>query len=185
LKMNTEGPDAHDNSVKATEEGEFCGWCRDIEVEGSGCFEGDEDNGPPPAGQGCPDSSVIACRPATFYDVGGGDPADMAECGDPLPCRTDADCTAPYETCTQRNPGAWRDATVRNISYYGATRPGELRDRLFHPSTIVTNFCIPANFVESVDGQSDLGGPGGLSLVGEARLSPSEAFVGMTSGLFD
>jgi hypothetical protein len=60
-----------------------------------------------------------------------------------------------------------------------------LKDSLFHASNIVTNFCIPANFVESVDGQSDLGGPGGLSLVGEARLSPSGAFVGTASRLFD
>jgi len=165
----------------ADENGRFCGWCRDIEVESTRCFEGDEDDG---GSLGCPDSSVIACRPATFYGPDGGDPADMAECGDPLPCRTDDDCKAPYETCTQRNPGAWRDATVRNVFYQG-TRPGDLRDHNPHSSVGVSAFCIPANFVESIDAQSDLGGPGGLSLVGEARLSPSGAFIDMTLGLLD
>jgi hypothetical protein len=60
-----------------------------------------------------------------------------------------------------------------------------LRDKLPHDKTIVTNFCIPPNFDDTIDGDSDLGGPGGLSLVGTARLSPSGAFVDVATGLLD
>jgi hypothetical protein len=34
----------------------------------------------------------------------------------------------------------------------------------------VSNFCIPPNMDEVVDGNSDLGGPGGLSLMGTVKL---------------
>ena len=162
---------ADTSSKTADANGDFCGWCRDIEAEGSFCFEGNPDEAPAGGAQGCPDSAVMACRPATYHGAGGGDPADIAECGDPLPCRTDADCTAPYETCTQRNPGAWRDETTRNITYTG-TRPGSLTDHLPHPGTVVSAFCIPPTFDPANDGQADLGGPGGLSLRVETELSP-------------
>jgi hypothetical protein len=130
---------------------------------------------------------VIDCRPETYHSDPpvGGDLADIAACGDGLPCRTDADCTAPYETCSQRNPGAFRDATVRTIVYNGATRPGDLRDRLPHLSTTVTNFCLPPNFDDVIDGDADQGGPGGLSIVVEGRLSPSGAFVDVITGPLD
>jgi len=184
LQMNPEDPQAYKNTAVADENGVFCGWCRDTTGVGSGCFEGNPDTG---GAKGCPDSSVIACRPATYNSPPpvGGNPADIAECGDALRCRTDADCAYPYGTCTQRNPGAWRDATIRTIVYDQATRPGDLRDRLPHPSTSVSNFCIPPNMNDSIDGDSDLGGPGGLSLVGTARLSPSGAFIDAMTGLFD
>jgi len=169
-----------DTSAKTADaDGNFCGWCRDVDVEGTKCFEGDEDKGPPPGTKNCPDSTVIACRPTTYHGPGGGDPADIAECGDPLPCRTDADCAAPYETCEQRNPGAWRDATTRNITYTG-TRPGDLSDHLPHPGTVASAFCIPPTSNSAIDNQADLGGPGGLSLEVEMELYPSGAFIDMT-----
>jgi hypothetical protein len=176
------------STLSADAGGNLCGWCRDKIIESSlcfeGCFEGDEDDGPPPGTSGCPDSATIACRPATFYGPGGGDPADMVECHDPVPCRTDADCTPPYETCEQRNPGAWRDATIRNATYQG-TPAGNLTDRLEHPAAIVDAFCIPPNFDATLDASSDLPGPGGLSTDVIARLSPSEAFLGVASAVFD
>ena len=97
----------------------------------------------------------------------------MAECHDAIPCRTDADCTPPYETCTQRNPGAYRDPTIENMVYDQGTRPGDLTDRAWHSGSImVTDICIPPTFDGTKDGASDLPGPGGISILGEARLSP-------------
>ena len=169
LPMNTEGPDAYANTVVADENGAFCGWCRDTGL-GSLCFEGNPDM--PNAPKACPDSSVIACRPTTYHSAPpvGGHAEDIAECGDALRCRTDADCTYPYGTCTQRDPGAWRDAALRTVGYDTGSRPGDLRDGLPHPSTLVGNFCIPPSMDEVIDGNSDLGGPGGLSLIGNAKL---------------
>jgi hypothetical protein len=175
------------NITKAADaNGNFCGWCRDIDVEGSGCFEGDPDEGPPGGAQGCPDSSLIACRPSTYYGPGGGDPADIAECGDSITCRTDLDCQAPYETCQQRNPGAWRDATVESITVHGKMPDDpDLRDKLPHRGAVGTNFCIPPTFVQSIDNQADLGGPGAFSLEGDHQLSTSGAFIDVTSGLLE
>jgi hypothetical protein len=172
------------NRANADAGGNFCGWCRDVEVEGSLCFEGDEDSGPPPGDQGCPDSAVIACRPETYHGVGGGDPADIAQCGDALSCRTDADCTPPYESCQQRTAGAWRDSTVREVTYVGL-RSDPLAGGAEHYMEIGGPYCIPSSFSPTIDGDADLGGPGGLSLVGVARLSPSGAFLDLTSALVD
>jgi hypothetical protein len=183
LNLNTEDPGAYKNTVAANAEGEFCGWCRDVLGEGSLCFEGDPDANS--GDRSCPDSAVIDCRPYTYW-TGGKNPADVVECRDEIPCRTDADCTAPYETCTQRNPGAYRDATIRNMIYDQGARPGDLTDRAWHGGAImVSNICIPGSFDTVKDNASDLGGPGGVSLLAEARLSPSGAFMETTSGPLD
>jgi len=159
------------SSKTANANGDFCGWCRDVEVEGTYCFEGDPDDMPSPGGKSCPDSATVACRPTTFYGPGGGDAADMAECSDPVPCSTDADCSAPYETCEQRNPGAFRDATVRNISYQG-TRGGDLRTLGSHRGTTVSAFCVGPSFNTDADFSGDVGGPAGVSLEVDMQLSP-------------
>jgi len=177
------------NQVTADERGSFCGWCRDVLAEGSLCFEGDDD----PDGADldhlgdkfCPDSAIVACRPSTYWsNYPNGDPADLAACGDALSCRTDADCTAPYETCTQRTPGAWRDATVRTITYVGA-RSESLTDHAFHYMEVAGSHCIPPAFYAAIDANADLGGPGGVSLVGVARVSPSGAFLEAAAGVLD
>ena len=162
--------------MTANEEGEFCGWCRDVEGEGSFCFEGDPDLGPPAGASGCPDSVTIACRPGTYHGPGGGDPADIFECEDNVPCKSDADCTPPYETCTQRNPGAFHDATATNISYDGV-RGGDLRVPGSHRGMIAASFCIGSTFTPANDSQGDLPGPAGMALDVEMQLSPSGAFL--------
>jgi hypothetical protein len=174
------------DEITADDNGNFCGYCRDVEVESSLCFEGDPDEGPPEGKNSCPDSSVLECRPATYYATPPGerDPADMAGCGDALRCRTDADCQAPYETCQQRNPGAWRDATIRNARYEGSAA-GSLTDHLARPMDTMSFFCIPPNFDETIDNSSDAPGPGAIAIIGEARLSPSAAFIDVTSGVID
>jgi len=146
------------STESANAKGGFCGWCYDVEGEGSLCFEGDPNPGQV---RGCPDSAVIACDSASGVDMG--------ECGDAVPCKSDADCAAPYESCDQRRPGAFRDASVRTISY-GGTRPGSLKNHSPRRSTVVSAFCIPPVFVPAVDVNANLGGPGGLSLEGEAQL---------------
>ena len=109
--------------------------------------------------------------PALYVLARRTNPADIAECDDAIPCRTDADCTAPYETCTQRGPGAYRDATIRNMIYDEGARPGDLTDRAWHSGGImVTNICIPPTFDGTKDGASDLPGPGGISILAESRL---------------
>ena len=185
LNLNTEDSGAYKNTVAASAEGEFCGWCRDVAPGGSLCFEGDPDAGPPGGARNCPDSAVVACRPYTYWH-GGQNPADVAECHDAIPCRTDADCTAPYETCTQRNAGAYRDATIRNMVYDQGTRAGNLIGGGWKSGSImVTNICIPPTFDGTKDGASDLPGPGGISIMADARLSPSGAFMETTTGLLD
>jgi hypothetical protein len=154
------------DTATADANGTFCGFCRDVSAESSDCFEGNPD---PSQAAGCPDSTVIACEPASMGDVSG--------CGDAVPCRADADCRAPYETCEQRHPGAFRDATVTTFTETGLTA-GDLRDWSGHAATVSSAFCIQSSFVPAIDVQGDVGGPGALSLPGESRLlSPSGAFV--------
>jgi hypothetical protein len=174
------------SSKTANEDGNFCGWCRDIEIEGSLCFEGDPDKLPSAGGKFCPDSTTLACRPATFHSDPpvGGDPADLLECDDPVPCNSDADCSAPYETCQQRNPGAFRDATIRDIGYAG-TRAGDLSTPGSHVAQTVTAFCVGPSFNPDADFSGDIGGPGSLALTVDMQLSPSGAFIHTTPGVLD
>ena len=116
---------------------------------------------------------------------GGGDPADIADCGLSYPCRTDADCTAPYESCAQYSPGAYQDASIRELIYDRASRPGDLRNKLPHASTMVGNFCVPPTHVALVDNDVAIGGPGGIAVKAAARLSPSGAFMDVVTLLID
>jgi hypothetical protein len=145
--------------------GNLCGWCRDVNVEASLCFEGD-------ATASCPASSIIDC--------GGG--TGNTECA-VVPCSSDTECAAPYESCDQRTPGAYRDALVTDHEETGAPL-GDLRDWAPHFGITSDAFCISSSFAPSIDAQADLGGPGAVSLPGNGQLlSPSGAFVDMTTEL--
>jgi hypothetical protein len=153
------------DTVNADANGSLCGWCRDVNAEASNCFEGD-------ATPSCPASSIIDC--------GGG--TGNTECA-VVPCGSDTDCTAPYETCEQRNPGAYRDTLVTTQTETGAPG-GDLRDYLPHFGVASDSFCIANSFSAAIDAQADLGGPGAVSLPGNMQLlSPSGAFVDMTTEL--
>jgi hypothetical protein len=120
----------------------FCGFCRD--AESTGCFQGD----PNAAANGCPT------------------PAGSAHA-----CSSDADCSAPYATCQQRNSGAFGPAGggAHAITLTGS--PGDnLMDGSGHGSTLVGIFCIPPTFNPTVDAAGDLPGPGAVSLVGTSQL---------------
>jgi hypothetical protein len=151
------------------DDGQFCPFCRDVETEGSLCFEGDHD----PA---CPDSAILACEPAS-----GG---DMSECGTPVPCESDADCFAPYESCEQPTPGgAFGQPPATTIIAWGSPG-GDLRDRVPHDATLVSVHCVPPTFDPLIDGRPAADAvalPGALQL----RPSPSRAFLEVPSGVFD
>jgi hypothetical protein len=133
--------------------GNICGWCRDVSAENTNCFEGD-------ATAGCPGSLTIDC----------GDGSGNTECA-VVPCRNDGDCTAPYETCEQRTPGAYRDATVTTQTETGVPM-GDLTDGLPHFGTVSDSFCISNSFAAAIDAQADLGGPGAVALPGNGQLLP-------------
>jgi hypothetical protein len=94
----------------------------------------------------------------------------MLECDDPVPCDSDANCSAPYESCQQRNPGAFRDATIRNISYEGEGA-GDLRTPGSHRGTTVSAFCVGPSFNPEADMSGDIGGPASVALEVDMQLS--------------
>jgi len=128
----------------------FCGFCRDVTSEGAGaslCFEGDKS---------------ATCPVAT-------PPAD----GNAVPCDSDADCNDgdEYESCVQRNPGAFAEAAATSIKMQGT--PAEcLADGTPKRATTVGTFCIPPTFNPTVDSAGDLPGPGAVSLQADAQLVP-------------
>jgi hypothetical protein len=126
----------------------FCGFCRDISNGGSLCFEGDNID--------------VACPEAI-------PPAD----GNAVPCTSDADCADAdsYESCAQRNPGAFSRGTATVFSLTGS--PAEcLADGQAKTARAVGGFCIPPTFEGTIDAAGDLPGPGAVSLEVEAQLVP-------------
>ena len=89
------------------------------------------------------------------------------------PCDADADCAQPFESCEQRNQGAFgpNGGAVKTISLTGAPA-GCLADGGLHASTLVGGTCIEPTFNFTVDLAADLPGPGALSLQGSAQLAP-------------
>ena len=146
---------------KEAADGQFCGFCRDVYPTGepgdtgSRCFEGDYR-------AQCPDSATGDCKP--FSGMTGA-------CGVPIPCDSDADCFAPYESCEQRNPGAFGYAPATEISATGMS-PGDLRDRAPHPMTKVSVMCVPPTFSPFTDAATDFPSPGVSSVPGVFQLKP-------------
>jgi hypothetical protein len=131
------------NNTTSGQNNVFCGFCRDINAAGTGCFAGDP-------GASCPagGSSFQACTSNT-------------------------DCSASFPDCEQRNPGAFGPAGggARTITETGSPA-GNMTDNAPHPSTLVSIFCIPPTFNPTVDAAGDLPGPGAVSLSGMAQLLP-------------
>jgi hypothetical protein len=123
----------------------FCGFCRDSDGASTLCFEGDTD--------------TFAC------------PAAMpAANGTPVSCTSDADCSDgdEYESCAQRNPGAFSKAASTHISLTGRPAPPSLGG----DSRLVTSFCVPPTFDHLVELAADFPGPGAIMLQGEVSVSP-------------
>jgi hypothetical protein len=161
--------------MKQAPDGQFCGFCRDVGAEGSLCFEGDEDA---TEASGCPDSAIFGCKPASDTDV--------SECGEAIPCNSDADCYTPYETCEQRNAGSSDEPAATNIILYGSPA-GDVSDRAPHAATLVSVHCSPPTFVPIVDASTDFPGPGSVSHPGQVQVlpSPSGAFIDGVSSLLE
>ena len=161
-------------------DGNFCGWCRDILGDGSGCFDGDPATYPAPGQRLCPDSAVIPdCQPASYHGGLGG---SISRCGplSMIPCSSDADCYEPYETCEQKDSGAFDRGEAAHIVTWGSPA-GNVSDRGVHDVTVSGVFCAPATFAVA-DDHANLPGPGAVSLTGQLRLrpSPSGAFLDAT-----
>ncbi len=150
----------------------FCGFCRDINAAGTGCFEGDSAPGCP-ANSGC----IGAGNPfncCTGVGAGSCDQTAPKPCfigsGSPTAC---TDGNGAWPDCQQRNPGAFGPAGggARTITETGAPA-GTLSDGAGHASTLVSIFCIQPTFNATVDAAGDLPGPGAVSLPGTAQLLP-------------
>ncbi len=139
---------------QTTTDGQFCKFCRDVVPSGSLCYEGD-------SSLFCPNSAG-PCKPAS---------AQTAECGTATPCATDADCFAPYETCTQRTPGAIDFLDGRTITNMGSPA-GDLTDRLPHQARTAAITCVPPTFIAFQDNTADFPSSGTFSLVGPMQLKP-------------
>src|SRR5438552_9788969 len=117
----------------------YCGFCRDIDAAGTGCFEGD-----PRAAPQCPGNS--GCLSAgSPYPCCTGANAGSCSGSSPKACTASSDCTdgsGTWPNCQQHNPGAFGFGTARTITENGAPS-GSLTDGAAHASTLVSIFCIP------------------------------------------
>jgi hypothetical protein len=132
------------NNTASGQNNVFCGFCRDLNNLGTGCFAGDQT-------PTCPDP-----KPAS-----------------PVSCSVNADCPAAYPDCVQRNPGAFGPAGggAHTITETGSPA-GNMTDGAGHASTLVSIFCIGPTFNPTVDAAGDLPAPGAVSLSGTAQLLP-------------
>jgi len=126
----------------------FCGFCRDVTGGGSLCFEGD-------TRPGCP-------------LPGGGESKN----GNANFCTSDAYCQDgdEYESCVQRSAGAFGEAGATRITVTGAPPNECLGDGGLHATELVSVFCVPPTFDQTVDAAGDLPGPGAALMAGDAQL---------------
>jgi len=121
----------------------FCGFCRDINALGSGCFAGDPNTACPASSGRIPCTSNTDC-PAAFPDCQQRNPGAFGPAG----------------------------GSARTITETGSPAAGDLTDGLGHTSTLVSIFCVPPTFTGAVDTAGDLPGPGAVALFGTAQLLP-------------
>lgn len=102
-----------------------------------------------------------------------GDPAEGGS-GTAVPCSVDADCDDgdAYESCDQRDPGAFSEAAATQFTVVGAAPGACLADGLPAASTLASAFCVPPTFDATVDAAFNLPGPGALTLQGDMTLVP-------------
>ena len=130
------------NNTASGQNNVFCGFCRDINNLGTGCFAGDPN-------VACPTPNPSA----------------------PVACTSNAGCPAAYQTCQQRSAGAFGPGggAAHTITETG-TPGGDLRVAGAHASTLVSVFCIPPTFNGTVDSTGDLPAAGAVALEGSAQL---------------
>jgi hypothetical protein len=161
---------SYERTVQA-DDGNFVGFCRDVDDEGSLCFEGDDDVVLPGGVHAeCPNSAVIQdCQPASYH--AGVPGASIDGCGTPIRCDSNADCYAPYESCQQFQPGAFGAADGSSITVWGHPA-GDLRDRSAHEVSPVSLHYIPPTWQNHVDTASKFPSPAAVVLKSTFRLQP-------------
>lgn len=181
------------NQMAEASDGQFCKFCRDRFGDASLCFEGHPDPG---QANGCPDSALLDCKPASGSQCAGGTNAGAScsdnsdcdsnvcdprnsECFTAVPCNSDADCFPPYESCEQRNAGAADEPTAVKIEETSSSPAGDLTDRAEHSALLSSVYCLPPTLVDLTDGNADFPGPGAVAQPATLKLvpSPSGAFV--------
>jgi hypothetical protein len=130
------------NNTASGQNNVFCGYCRDVNGTGSGCFAGDQTGG-------CP----APLQPS------------------PIPCASNAACPAAYPDCEQKSAGAFGPAGggAHTINETGSPA-GNITDGLGHASTLASIFCIQPTFNATVDAAGDLPGPGAVTLSGTVQV---------------
>jgi len=130
----------------------FCGYCRDVNNLGTGCFAGDPN-------VACPTPNPAS--PVQCCNTPGGS------------CTLNAACPAAYPDCEERSGGAFGPAGggAHTITETGSPA-GNMRDGAAHASTLASIFCIQPTFNATVDAAGDLPGPGAVTLQGTAQLLP-------------
>jgi hypothetical protein len=83
-----------------------------------------------------------------------------------------AACTEPFESCEQRDQGAFGRRQVRlpRRSPSPARRPATPSTAAPHAAKVAGNFCIPPTFDPTVDASGNLPGPGATALNGVTEL---------------
>jgi hypothetical protein len=129
------------NNTASGQNNVFCGYCRDVNNLGTGCFQGDPNGACPVPG------------------------------GSPVKCNTNADCNSNYPDCMQRSAGAFGPAGggAHTITATGSPA-GNMADGAPHASTLASIFCIQPTFNSTVDAAGDLPGPGAVTLSGNVQL---------------
>lgn len=111
----------------------------------------------------CRDSDDSLCFAG---DPGDGCPTPAREV---MPCRSDADCAQPFESCRQRSSGAFGLLEAASVMVHGLT-PTNLADGEPHELTLVEASCIPPTFNRMIDLALDLPGPAAGALTGTVQL---------------
>jgi hypothetical protein len=140
------------NNTASAQNNVFCGYCRDVNNLGTGCFAGDQTVGCPTPLQPAP----IQCFNAP---TGSGS--------------LNAGCPGTYPDCEQRSAGAFGPAGggAHTITETGSPA-GNMTDGAGHASILASDFCIQPTFNPTVDAAGDLPGPGAVTLQGTAQLLP-------------
>jgi hypothetical protein len=79
-------------------------------------------------------------------------------------------CTQPFETCSQRDQGAFgpNGGAVKTIDVFGSPLTGILGGAV--PATLVSVFGVPPTFDATVDAAGNLPGPGAATIPGVGEL---------------
>jgi hypothetical protein len=134
-------------STAGVQNRDFVGYCRDMALPGgTGAFEGN------PGGP-LPNHPMV---PHQCWENG---------------VAVGTSCTEPYETCEQRNNGAFgpNGGLNKTINQIGSA-PGCLADELPHAARVVSPLILPPTFDATIDAASDFPGPGTASLDGNMQI---------------